>query len=710
MANDERRVRIVIDSRGADRAARALNDQLSRLGIRADLSSTALTGTFGAATKAVLGITAFTGAVLVATKQTLDFARSHAQAVTEMARLAGQANMNTDAFQALVVAGQSVGKTQEDIAKIMQDTNDRIGEMTGEGGVGELTYAFQKFLEPAGLTVDKLREMSGQDVLIAVTKAMEDSGASGAELTAVLEMIASDASHLIPLLTKNGKLTREFAKAAADMGLIIDPEQIEQSKEFNKQWDLLNKKIASMKDLMAISLMPELQKMVKYADAFAYALDRAFGISTSAQIKNLEIDLKGLNSEMGELQGKRIDSINGGTGFFGDSTREIDADIAEKRKEIEAAKNELNDLKVKQSETYRRIGDPLSGVQGSVGAVTVSDTPDDKAFEAHEAKLKREADARAAQLEAQKEAAAAYIEVIAQRNMDEFTLLDEKQAMETEKLNQFREIGAISDAEHKAAMLELEQSYADSIYAIMENESNREAALRKKDAEDEAKDKEKAAKDADKKRKSEQKDVTNMAYQTNSMLDNVAKLAQGRSDKLNALAQGAATFQATINMYTAASQAMADWSAFTPMQKAANVAMIMGMGANLISGITGAGRQSGGYMQANTPYQVGGGAHTTDPEMYQSGGKSYIVDSQAGMMKRVSGNASAGGAPRVSMTINNSGEPMNLQQQSATMDEDGVLNLIYENVPQILRDQAGNDQSDFSKAFGSIRNQDWSFT
>ena len=668
MAN-EKKIRIVVDAKGAQRALSQLDQKLSESGKSATGMNTRMLALKQGAI-AMAGVTAAVGGAIVATTA---FAAATAKAVTEMDVFAKRANVTIGTFQAWSAEAQKIGVGNDELSNTFKDLADRQGEFirnwqrTGDiKGGGEFTDIYTQYLKPLGVGLEELRNLKPDEILNMVKKGMEEAGANTAEMISTFEQLASNSSHLIPLLDGTGQKMNAVKDAMQRDGKILTQDDVdkarqldEQSKELEKTWESIKTSVGLAAAGPATAFLKFLDDaLIKMRDLSDKASALGKWLSTDAQLENIKkIDQRTPTDQKIYRDNTSVTDTFASFGYNRESTGGVDAN---------------------------------------------SESGGKKRTEA-------EAESNAAQLEAQKEAAAAYIEVIAQRNMDEFTLLDEKQAMEIEKLNQFREIGAISDAEHKAAMLELEQSYADSIYGIMENESNKEAALRKKDAEDEAKAKEKSAKDAANKRKSEQKDVTNMAYQTNSMLDNVAKLAQGRSDKLNALAQGAATFQATINMYTAASQAMADWSAFTPMQKAANVAMIMGMGANLLSGITGAGRQSGGYMQANTPYQVGGGAHTDTPEMYQSGGKSYIVDSQAGMMKRVSGNASSGGGA-INMQLINNGEPMSYTMQQDSIDEQGVRNIVMEMTPQILRDQAGNDQSDFSKAFGSIRNQDWSFT
>lgn len=683
MAN-EKKIKIVVDKTGAQRALSAIEKQLGSVGLRADGLDETFTGLGSKGVIAAAGVAAVGSAAIVTASKLYSFAQSQTAVMVNMAILAERSNMNVESFQALAYAGASVNKSQEDMQGIIQDTNDRIGELTGEG-VGELTYAFEKFLKPAGLTIEKLKEMGGQDVLIAVTKAMEDGGASGNELTTVLEMIASNASHLKPLLIDNGKAMKSLSREADSMGLIISKEQIDQAREFNVESRKITSQIDVMKNLFAIGLTPTMSAFNRVIQQTNKDLDYMFNITDESKAASLQKELY----EISEAIGKQFNSSKKyGGGSLLDALNPFakKGDLEFLKKQSAEVFAELQLVQDRINERRKRISDTGSGsgTDGASGGGSGYDgSNDDKKKET----LKKQADS--------------YIGVINQRNMDEFDLLDAKQATETEKLNEYRESGALSAAEHKAAMIALEQGYADALYEIMLNESNREAELQAKDADRELKAADKKRKVEEKKKKDEQKEVVNMAYQTNAMLDNVADLAQGRSDKLNAIAQGAATFQATIAMYSAAVKAMDSWGADSAVQRIANASMILGMGASLISGIQGASSRQGGGDMSGT-YQTGGGAHTSNPEMFTDRitGKSYMTGN--GNMTPAHQLKQGGSGGGFNLTVNNMGQPMNAEVTDNGIDESGVRQLIMSMTPDIMAKEGGNPSSMFNQSRGTI--------
>ncbi|WAP91188.1 tail length tape measure protein [Vibrio phage vB_VviC_ZQ26] len=226
---------------------------------------------------------------------------------------------------------------------------------------------------------------------------------------------------------------------------------------------------------------------------------------------------------------------------------------------------------------------------------------------------------------------------------------------------------------------------------------------------------EKTQKDKLTSEKETQKEMVAAAAAGQAALDSLANAAEGRSAKLNALVKGAAVFQASANLAVAYTQAFSDPTAVSVPQKFANYALLVSAGANLMSSLTNLqppSRQTGGYMMGDTPYQVGGGAHTGDPEMYQSGGKSYLIDSQAGMMTRVSSGSGAqsGHGGGVAVSINNYGQESTASVTDGGIDENGVRQMIIEMTPSIMAKEVNNASSPYRNAMSVNSKTQWDYS
>ena len=137
---------------------------------------------------------------------------------------------------------------------------------------------------------------------------------------------------------------------------------------------------------------------------------------------------------------------------------------------------------------------------------------------------------------------------------------------------------------------------------------------------------------------------------------------------LFAASKAFAVANATLNLYAAAVQAMADPTALTPMQKFANYAAVLTAGANLMGQIKGAsfggGRQYGGPVAAGTMYRVN---ESGRPEMFTAAnGAQYMLPTANGQVTsadQVSRQAAGGRSIHVTNHFHLSGPTDQRSQQ-----------------------------------------------
>lgn len=112
---------------------------------------------------------------------------------------ATQAKLSTDEMQNISAVTGTVGISLEKMGDLSKDVYDKLGDYITTGG-----GAFQDFVDVVGegskVTAESLQKMSSIEVLQAMVKEMERVGASSSQMTFVMESMASDSSHLLPLL------------------------------------------------------------------------------------------------------------------------------------------------------------------------------------------------------------------------------------------------------------------------------------------------------------------------------------------------------------------------------------------------------------------------------------------------------------------------------------------------------------------------------
>ena len=165
-------------------------------------------------------LAASAGAIGLMARQSSDAARE----IKNLSRLAG-ADVVT--FQKMTMASRAFGIEQEQLAQIMLDTQDRIGDFL-QTGQGEFADFFEQIAGKSDLTAQALARMAGPEALQAIYNALEDANLSASETVFYMESLASDATRLIPLLKDNGAGFKEVADEAERLGVALSEIEIDQ--------------------------------------------------------------------------------------------------------------------------------------------------------------------------------------------------------------------------------------------------------------------------------------------------------------------------------------------------------------------------------------------------------------------------------------------------------------------------------------------------
>lgn len=683
----EKVIKVKVDKAGAQKDLDSINKTMKETGSNADSmaksnasANKSLSNMIPIAKSAATGIAGVATAVAAGSAALVAFTRQNTLAIKEMEKSARMAGINTQAFQAYAYAANSVGISQEKLGDILKDVNDKVGDFVSTGG-GEFADVFEKVLEPMGVTIDQLKEMSSTEVLVAVNKGLEDLGANGQEATFVLEAIANDAVLLQPLLEDNGKALKDLSQEARDMGLIISPDQVEAANDFNKAFEATAGKVDSFSQLLTAKMAPALTELVELAGDLVTYLAGAFNLTLESQIESIN----GKIEKQVELIEKLKKDGTSGNSYGALNNAPVETQIAIAESAIAGYRVELQALNADLSNTNSLTAVTITGGGGTnTGGTSVTGlgatNPDEE--KANEEKLKRRSD---------------YLnQWIAQT--------EEFNNTEQQNLDLWRDTQLTQLEEWYELNKDKKEQYEEALYNISAKWDDESTKLEDKRRQDSL--------DKDKKAQDERLAAFSAGQDA---LNSLADAAEGRSAKLNALVQGAAIFQASNNVILAASQALALPGDATVVQKMSSYALVATAGANLLSqfnSISEPSRQTGGYMMGGTPYQVGGGAHTTDPEMYTSGGKSYLIDSQAGMMTRVTGNSGtqSGQTGGVSVSINNYGQESTASVTDGGIDENGVRQMIIEMTPSIMAKEVNNASSPYRNAMSVNSKTQWDYS
>ena len=229
---------------GLDKAGRA--SEKWRKKVRQDIAK-ASKAFAGLATAAVAGLAAIT-------VQTTKNAR-------EIQNLSKVANTNSQDFQKMTFAASRYGVEQEKVADILKDVNDKVGDFLQTGG-GPLKDFFENIAPLVGVTANEFKNLSGDQALQLYVDSLEAANLSQADMTFYMEAIASDATKLLPLLSKNGKELKTLGDEAERTGNVFSDMDFEQLQELDRSMLDFEATLTGLKNEVVMAALPAINDMM----------------------------------------------------------------------------------------------------------------------------------------------------------------------------------------------------------------------------------------------------------------------------------------------------------------------------------------------------------------------------------------------------------------------------------------------------------------
>ena len=237
---------------------RSWDKGMGKMERRAKSFSKSVGDTFKGVLKATTGLaTIGVGASVVggaaAIRETLEYANE----VENLSKLAG---VSAERFQELSFATDKYGISQEKIADILKDTNDKFGDFFATGA-GPLVDFFDQVAPKIGLTEEAFRGLSSDQALGLYVSSLEKAGANQQDLSFYMEALASDATALLPLFKGNGKELADFSERARELGIVMDNDLVGKGAAAKKKFDELGASIRGEVQSAVIELAPTIEDL-----------------------------------------------------------------------------------------------------------------------------------------------------------------------------------------------------------------------------------------------------------------------------------------------------------------------------------------------------------------------------------------------------------------------------------------------------------------
>ncbi len=211
--------------------------------------------------KAAIGAAKALSVAVAATTALTAAIAANAKEVQINADLTG---VSVEKMQLLASASGTVGISLEKMGDISKDTREKLGEFVEDG-----TGGFNDFISVAGLGKEEAKDlakefqtMSGDQVLGAMVKRMEDAGASTQSMSWALESVGSDATKLLPLLRNNSEELNKLQKHAAEVNVVLSQTDIDTLTDMSKGFSSLYTNFQNTFGVMAVEFADTFNSMI----------------------------------------------------------------------------------------------------------------------------------------------------------------------------------------------------------------------------------------------------------------------------------------------------------------------------------------------------------------------------------------------------------------------------------------------------------------
>lgn len=229
-------------------------------------------------------------------------------AAAELGNLASVAGLSVERFQEVAFAAQQFGVSNEKMADILKDVNDKFGDFV-QTGAGPLADFFENIAPAVGLTADAFAKLSSEQKLGRYIKALEDANLSQADMTFYLEAIASDGTLLQKVFANNGAELDRLSTKIRDAGGVMDREMVDKAKaakeEFSLAAEVMNTQFAvALGDLTPL-LTDAAYLISQVASAIGASYREVRNFFSAVNEQDIREQIKRIEEKIAKTQAKR---------------------------------------------------------------------------------------------------------------------------------------------------------------------------------------------------------------------------------------------------------------------------------------------------------------------------------------------------------------------------------------------------------------------
>ena len=221
----------------------------------------------------------------------------YANQADELERMAFKANATTQEFQKMATGAAAFGIEGEQLADIMKDFNEKLGELTSVGAGGGVDFFEQIAVKTEGSAeaarklILEMQKLSGPQALQMYVDKLQEAGVTQQQMSFYLESMGSDLTNLIPLLVNGGEGFKLYGDLAERAGIIMSDSTRESAIMLKDQIYMLDLQLQGAENQLMQAVIPA---FVDIASAFFDGSEQ--GVQFTSVAEGVANTLKGLAS------------------------------------------------------------------------------------------------------------------------------------------------------------------------------------------------------------------------------------------------------------------------------------------------------------------------------------------------------------------------------------------------------------------------------
>lgn len=325
----------------------------------------------------------------------------------ELERMAFKANTSTQEFQKMATGAAAFGVESEQLADIMKDFNEKLGELTSVGAGGGVDF-FEKIAvktegsaEAAKKLILEMQKLSGPQALQMYVDKLEEAGVTQQQMSFYLESMGSDLTNLIPLLVNGGEGFKLYGDLAERAGIIMTDETRESAIMLKDQIYMLDLQLQGAKNQLMKAVIPAFVDIASaffdgseqgiqftdvadgVGDSLRYIAKVAIGAATAVQVVGKFIG--GLAATAGAILSG---NLNDTQGIQDAMLEDLDATILAAGDKLSRIDSGVASSQAKQLRALRQAKVESKGVAGGMDELVDKQNKATKSSEKHSKSLK----------------------------------------------------------------------------------------------------------------------------------------------------------------------------------------------------------------------------------------------------------------------------------------------------------------------------------